>query len=164
MAAFNENFLTGNDFEAVLVFFCCYGSGGNPSEVVQQITTDETMVPDLLFIESWFCAQSYNISNSTNTPSALLKNCRRHYRKRSNNQSIMKFIHSGNEIKFYKVFSGNKLDGVICFKFLISFDDDTEDTLLSILMYLQIASRYIYTRYQTLKLLFWLWSHRQMKF
>lgn len=55
----------------------------------------------------------------------------------------MKFIHSGNEIKFYKVFSGNKLDGVICFKFLISFDDDTEDTLLSILMYLQIASRYI---------------------
>ena len=49
MAAFNENFLTGNDFEAVLVFFCCYGSGGNPSEVVQQITTDETMVPDLLF-------------------------------------------------------------------------------------------------------------------
>lgn len=63
----------------------------------------------------------------------------------------MKFIHSGNEIKFYKVFSGNKLDGVICFKILISFDDDTEDTLLSILMYLQIASRYIYTRYQTLK-------------
>ena len=37
--SFCEELLSGNDFEAVLVNFCCYNFGGNASEVVQEMST-----------------------------------------------------------------------------------------------------------------------------
>ena len=40
MAASSENFLSENDFEAVLATFCCYGYGANPSEADERIVTD----------------------------------------------------------------------------------------------------------------------------
>ena len=42
----------------------------------------------------------------------------------------------------------------------MSFDDDAENILLSILMYLQIVSTYIYNGYQKLKSIFGFWSRR----
>ena len=41
MAAFSDDFLCGNDFEAVLAIFCCHGYGANASEAVEKIATDE---------------------------------------------------------------------------------------------------------------------------
>ena len=38
---FNEKFLIENDFEAVLVTFCCYDYGANASEVVEKIASDQ---------------------------------------------------------------------------------------------------------------------------
>ena len=43
----------------------------------------------------------------------------------------------------------------------VSFDDDAENILLSILMYLQIASTYIYNSYPNLKSMFGFWSQFQ---
>ena len=37
--AFCEELLSENDFEAVLVNFCCYEYGANASEAVQKIST-----------------------------------------------------------------------------------------------------------------------------
>ena len=34
-----EELLSENDFEAVLVYFCCYEYGANASEAVQKIST-----------------------------------------------------------------------------------------------------------------------------
>ena len=39
VATFCEELLTENDFEAVLVNFCCYDYGANASEAVQKIST-----------------------------------------------------------------------------------------------------------------------------
>ena len=36
---FYEELLSQNDFESVLVNFCCYDYGTNPSEAVQKIRT-----------------------------------------------------------------------------------------------------------------------------
>ena len=36
---FSEDMLSENDFEAVLVNFCCYKYGSNASEAVQKIST-----------------------------------------------------------------------------------------------------------------------------
>ena len=41
MAAFSEDFLSADDFEAVLAIFCCYEYGINASEAVEKIATDE---------------------------------------------------------------------------------------------------------------------------
>ena len=41
MAALNKEFLSGDEFEAVLDIFCSYDYGENASEAVQKITTDE---------------------------------------------------------------------------------------------------------------------------
>ena len=38
---FCEELLSENDFEAVLVTFCCYEYGPNASEAVQKITADQ---------------------------------------------------------------------------------------------------------------------------
>ena len=38
---FCEELLSENDFEAVLVTFCCYDYGANASETVQKIATDQ---------------------------------------------------------------------------------------------------------------------------
>ena len=38
---FGEKLFNGNDFEAVLVTFCCYDYGDNASEAVQKITTGQ---------------------------------------------------------------------------------------------------------------------------
>ena len=40
MAAFSEDFLSQDDFEAVLVTLGCYHYGTNSSETVQKIATD----------------------------------------------------------------------------------------------------------------------------
>ena len=40
MAASDEDFLCGDDFEAVLTTFCCYDYGANSSEAVEKIATD----------------------------------------------------------------------------------------------------------------------------
>ena len=41
MAAFNKDFLSGNDFEAVLLIFCYYDYGANASQAVEKISTDK---------------------------------------------------------------------------------------------------------------------------
>ena len=41
MAAFSENFLSGNDFEELLAILCFYGYGANAFEAIEKITTDE---------------------------------------------------------------------------------------------------------------------------
>ena len=46
----------------------------------------------------------------------------------------------------------------------MSFDGDAEHFLLSLLMYLQIASPYIFNGYSKLKSVFGFWSHRQTMF
>ena len=38
---FSEEFLSGNDFQAVLATFCCYDYGANASEAVEKIATDQ---------------------------------------------------------------------------------------------------------------------------
>ena len=86
---------------------------------------------------------------------------------------MLTFIHSGSEIRIYRLSSGNKLEGRAsymtselfnkkCLK--KSFDGDAENILLSILMYLQIASTYIYNGYPKLKSILGFWSHRQTIF
>ena len=41
MAAFKDDFVRGDDFEAVLAIFCCYDYGSNASEAVEKIATAE---------------------------------------------------------------------------------------------------------------------------
>ena len=41
MGAFSEDFLSEDDFEAVLATFCCYDYGANSSEAVEKIATDQ---------------------------------------------------------------------------------------------------------------------------
>ena len=41
MAAFREDFFSGDYFEASLAIFCCYDYGANASEAVEKIATDE---------------------------------------------------------------------------------------------------------------------------
>ena len=41
MTAFSEDFLKEDEFEAVLVTFCCYNYGANASEVVRKIARDQ---------------------------------------------------------------------------------------------------------------------------
>ena len=41
MAAFREDFLSEDEFEAVLATFCCYDYGANASEAVEKIATDQ---------------------------------------------------------------------------------------------------------------------------
>ena len=40
MAASSNDFLSEQDFEAVLVTLCCYDYGANSSEAVEKIATD----------------------------------------------------------------------------------------------------------------------------
>ena len=40
MAAFNEDFSSGDDFEAVLAISCCYDYGKNTSKTVEKIATE----------------------------------------------------------------------------------------------------------------------------
>ena len=44
MAAFSEDFLSQDDFEAVLVTLGCYHYGTNSSETVQKIATDQKII------------------------------------------------------------------------------------------------------------------------
>ena len=41
MTTFSEDFLKEDEFEAVLVTFCCYNYGANASEVVRKIARDQ---------------------------------------------------------------------------------------------------------------------------
>ena len=66
---------------------------------------------------SQFAAQpSYIINNSRNVYykeiSGVSKKLQILHRKRGNNGPIMSFIHSGSEIRIFRVSSDNKLDGI----------------------------------------------------
>ena len=41
MAAFSEDFHSGDDFEALLAIFCSYDDGANASEAVEKIATEK---------------------------------------------------------------------------------------------------------------------------
>ena len=43
-----EEFLSENDFEAVLATFCCYDYGANASEAVQKTAIDKTIIKNAL--------------------------------------------------------------------------------------------------------------------
>ena len=62
MAAFSDDFLSGNDFEAVLAIFCCHGYGANSSE---KIGTDEKDYHKCS-LRVQFAAQPEDIINNTN--------------------------------------------------------------------------------------------------
>ena len=59
---------------------------------------------------------------------------------------MMSFIQSENEIRMYRVSSGNKLDGGPSYvrDVSISLDFEAGNIFLSVLMYLQIVKRHIY--------------------
>ena len=59
---------------------------------------------------------------------------------------MMSFIQSENEIRMYRVSSGNKLDGGASYvrDVSMSLDFEAGNVFLSILMYLQIVKRHIY--------------------
>ena len=40
MAASSEDFVSEDDFEAILTTFCCYDNDANSSEAVEKISTD----------------------------------------------------------------------------------------------------------------------------
>ena len=44
VAGFCEELLSENDFEAVLVNFCCYEYGANASEAVQKMISTRTLL------------------------------------------------------------------------------------------------------------------------
>ena len=86
---------------------------------------------------------------------------------------MIRFIQSGSEIKNLQCFQWQQVGWRIASYMtakplikhvLLSFDGDAENILLSILMYLQIGSTYIYNVYPKLKSIFWFWSHRQTMF
>ena len=45
MAASSKDFLSGDDFETVLVIFCCYDYGANASEALEKIGANEKDYP-----------------------------------------------------------------------------------------------------------------------
>ena len=55
MTAFSGAFLKEDEFEAVLVTFCCYDYGANASEVVKKIARDQK---DYQTSYLWFIACS----------------------------------------------------------------------------------------------------------
>ena len=63
-----------------------------------------------------FAAQPKHIFNNSEKSywdtSGVSEKLQKLHRKRSNNQPVMRFTHSVSEIRIYRVFSGNKLDGV----------------------------------------------------
>ena len=88
-------------------------------------------------------------------------------------------IHSGSEITIYNVSSGNKLDGIAKYIYdsislfiqayliknvLMSFDGDTENIFLCIVMLLETVSTYICNGYPKLKSVFKFCSHRRTMF
>ena len=86
---------------------------------------------------------------------------------------MISFIESESEIRIYRVSSGNNLDGVASYtaakaystkNVLVSFDDNAENALLIILMYLQIVNTYIYNGYPKSNTIFGFWCHRQTMF
>ena len=101
-----EELLSENDFYAVLATFCCHNYGANISEALQKIATDQKV-----YLKCSSCAVVCRIAKIcklitvkqvcyllTRTPPALQKKLHKLHRKRSNNWTMMGFIHSGNEI------------------------------------------------------------------
>ena len=66
MAAFKKGFLSGDDFETVLVIFCSYDYGADASEAVEKIATvgKEFQKCSLCSIKAFL----------------KLKNCKRHFK------------------------------------------------------------------------------------
>ena len=86
---------------------------------------------------------------------------------------MISLIESESEIRIYRVSSGNNLDGAASYtaakaysmkNVLISFDDNAENALLIILMYLQIVNTYTYNGYPKSNTIFGFWCHRQTMF
>ena len=80
---------------------------------------------------------------------------------------MISFIESESEIRIYRVSSGNNLVAAKAYSMknvLVSFDDNAENALLIILMYLQIVNTYIYNGYPKSNTIFGFWCHRQTMF
>ena len=59
--SFCEEFISENDFEAVLATFCCYEYGSNASEAVQKITADQKDYHKCsLCVIVWWIAKNIN--------------------------------------------------------------------------------------------------------
>ena len=96
-----EELLSENDFEIVLVIFCCYDYC---AKTVQKITADQE--------DNHKCSSSYilldrqnipKINNSekrlvTRTPLTSLKMLQKLHRKKNNNWPMLSFIHNRSEI------------------------------------------------------------------
>ena len=120
-----------------------------------------------------------SINNSKNrlvisTAPAWLKKLQKLHSK-----NMMSFIHSGSEIRSYRVSSSNKLDGIasyiydsICLSIFISlFSKKCFNAfwwwytyLLSFLMFLQVVSIPKCNSYPKSKSIFGIWSYRQTMF
>ena len=110
---FCEGLLSENDFEVVLTTFFYYDYGANVSEAVQRITTDQKGYHKCssFVIVCWIAKMYQSITVKKvgyllpRTLPALLKKRQKLHRKRTNNWSIVSFIHSGSEITTWMGYS-----------------------------------------------------------
>ena len=63
---FCEELLNENDFEAVLVTFCCYDYGANASEAVQKIARSKRLSQMFFVCNSMLNSQNISIDNNGN--------------------------------------------------------------------------------------------------
>ena len=63
---FCEELLNENDFEAVLVTFCCYDYGANVSEAVQKIARSKRLSQMFFVCNSMLNSQNISIDNNGN--------------------------------------------------------------------------------------------------
>ena len=95
-----EELHSENDFKTVLSTFCCYDYGANASETVWKIATDQKDYHN----------QNKSINNSekrlvTRILPTYLKKLQKLHRKRSNNWSMVTFIHNESEITTWMGYS-----------------------------------------------------------
>ena len=93
-----------NDFDAILLTFCCYGHDANASEAVEKIITDQKEYYKCFLCSFCWIAKIYlSVNNSekklvTRTSQTWLKKLQKLYRIESNNWPRVSFIHNGREI------------------------------------------------------------------
>ena len=119
MAAFREKFFSENDFEAVLPTFCCYDYSANASKAIEKITIDQKDYRRCPLCVIVCCiAKAYIINNSKKGWLQWhLQRSFKNFRSCTEKGAItcwpmMSFIHSGSEIRIYRVSIGSRLDGV----------------------------------------------------
>ena len=111
MVVFSEEFLSENQFEGVLVIFCCSDYGVNVSKTVERIDTSNRFINAFCALQ--FAAQP-NILSAIRVKkfgyqenSEVDKKLQKLHRRRSKNWSLMSFIHSRSEIRIQRVSSGS---------------------------------------------------------